>query len=96
MASILLDCVTVERSGVPVIHAMTLAIENGEFFVLIGPSGSGKTTVLRAVAGIDLPVSGDVLFDGDVVTPVEPARRDIAMVFETNTLIPFKSVRENI
>jgi len=96
MASILLDGVTVERSGVPVIHAMTLAIENGEFFVLIGPSGSGKTTVLRAVAGIDLPVSGDVLFDGDVVTPVEPARRDIAMVFETNTLIPFKSVRENI
>ena len=54
MASILLDCVTVERSGVAVIHAMTLAIENGEFFVLIGPSGSSKTTVLRAVAGIDL------------------------------------------
>ena len=96
MASILLDGVTVERSGVVVIHAMTLAIDNGEFFVLIGPSGSGKTSVLRAVAGIDLPVSGDVLFDGDVVTPVEPARRDIAMVFETNTLIPFKSVRENI
>ncbi len=96
MASILLDGVTVERSGVAVIHAMTLAIENGEFFVLIGPSGSGKTSVLRAVAGIDLPVSGDVLFDGDVVTQVELARRDIAMVFETNTLIPFKSVRENI
>jgi multiple sugar transport system ATP-binding protein len=96
MASILLDGVTVERSGVAVIHAMTLAIENGEFFVLIGPSGSGKTSVLRVVAGIDLPVSGDVLFDGDVVTQVELARRDIAMVFETNTLIPFKSVRENI
>jgi ABC-type sugar transport system ATPase subunit len=96
MASILLDGVTVERSGVAVIHAMTLAIENGEFFVLIGPSGSGKTSVLRAVAGIDLPVSGDVLFDGDVVTHVELARRDIAMVFETNTLIPFKSVRKNI
>ncbi len=96
MASILFDGVTVERSGVAVIHAMTLAIENGEFFVLIGPSGSGKTSVLRVVAGIDLPVSGEVLFDGDVVTQVELARRDIAMVFETNTLIPFKSVRENI
>ncbi len=96
MASIMLDGLTVARSGVPVIHAMTLAIEDRELFVLIGPSGSGKTSVLRAVAGLDPPVSGDVLFDGDVVTRVEPARRDVAMVFQENTLIPFKSVRENV
>lgn len=96
MASILLDGVTVERSGVAVIRAMTLAIENREFFVLVGPSGSGKTSVLRTVAGLDLPVSGDVLFNSDVVTHVEPAKRDIAMVFQENTLIPSRSVRKNI
>jgi len=96
MASILLDGVTVERVGVVVLRAMTLAIENGEFFVLIGPSGSGKTSVLRTVAGLDTPVSGDVLFDGDIVTGVEPAGRDVAMVFQDNTLLPFRSVRENI
>ncbi len=96
MASILLDGVTVERSGVAVIRALTLAIEDREFFVLIGPSGSGKTSVLRAVAGLDVPVSGDVLFDGDVVTRVDPAKRDVAMVFQDNTLMPFKSVRENV
>jgi ABC-type sugar transport system ATPase subunit len=96
MASILLDDVTIERAGVEVIRGMTLAVENREFFVLIGPSGSGKTTVLRVVAGLDLPVRGNVLFDGDVVTRVEPARRDVAMVFQDNTLLPFRSVRENV
>ncbi len=96
MASILLDGVTVERSGVAVIRAMTLAIEDRELFVLMGPSGSGKTSVLRIVAGLDMPTSGDVLFDSGVVTHVEPAKRDIAMVFQENTLIPSRSVRKNI
>ena len=96
MASILLDGVSVERAGVEVIRALTLAIENSELFVLIGPSGSGKTSVLRAVAGLDIPVSGDILFDDDLVTGVEPAKRNVAMVFQDNTLMPFRTVRENV
>jgi multiple sugar transport system ATP-binding protein len=96
MASIRLDHVTVERSGVTVIPSMTMSVEDGELLVLIGPSGSGKTSVLRAVAGLDVPVSGDVFFDDVVVTRVEPPQRGVAMVFQDNTLMPFRSVRKNI
>ena len=96
MASIQLDHVTVERSGVTVIPSMTLSVADGELLVLIGPSGSGKTSVLRAVAGLDPLVGGEVLFDHDVMTQVEPSQRDVAMVFQDNALMPFKSVRKNV
>lgn len=96
MTSILLDGVTVAHSGVPVVSDVDLSIEDREFLVVIGPSGSGKTTLLRAVAGLDTVTSGEVSFDGDIVTEQSPALRDVAMVFQDNSLLPFKSVRKNV
>jgi multiple sugar transport system ATP-binding protein len=96
MTSILLDRVTVVHSGVAAVSDVTLSVEDRELLVIIGPSGSGKTTLLRAVAGLDTVTSGDVLFDGNIVTGQSPALRDVAMVFQGNALLPFKSVRKNV
>jgi ABC-type sugar transport system ATPase subunit len=96
MSSVLLDSVLVERSGTVLIDHLTLFVEDEELLVLIGPSGSGKTTLLRVVAGLEKTTSGDVLFDGRSMDGVVPARRDVAMVFQDNALIPGKTVRKNI
>ena len=96
MASIMLDGVTVIHSGIVAVSDVRLTIEDRELVVVIGPSGSGKTTLLRAVAGLDTVTSGEVWFDGEVVTGRPPAARDVAMVFQANALFPFKSVRKNV
>ena len=96
MASVLLDSVSVTRSGNQVIHDLTLSAEDGELLVLIGPSGCGKTSILRAVAGLDDTSGGDILFDGRTMDDVTAAERDVAMVFQDNALIPKKSVRANV
>ncbi len=96
MASVLLDSILVERSGVVLIDHLTLSVEDQELLVLIGPSGSGKTTLLRVVAGLEKATSGDVLFDRRSMDGVAPARRDVAMVFQDNALIPGKTVRQNV
>ena len=96
MASVLVDSVFVERSGVVLIDHLTLLVEDRELLVLIGPSGSGKTTLLRVVAGLEKATSGDVLFDGRSMDGVAPAQRDVAMVFQDNALIPGRTVRQNV
>ena len=96
MASVLLDSIFVERSGVVLIDHLTLSVDDKELLVLIGPSGSGKTTLLRVIAGLEKATSGDVLFDGRNMDGVAPARRDVAMVFQDNALIPGKTVRQNV
>jgi len=82
--------------GAVAIDDLDLAIEDGEFLVLVGPSGSGKTTVLRVAAGLELATSGDVLIGGEVVNDVAPPDRDIAMVFQTYALYPHMSVYDNM
>ncbi len=96
MASILLDGVTVERDGVPVLSDLTLYVDDGELLAVVGPSGSGKSTVLRTVAGFESPIRGDILIGGEVVTGRDPSRRDLAMVFEEDSLVPFLSARRNV
>jgi ABC-type sugar transport system ATPase subunit len=76
MARVLLDSVSLERSGVAVISDLTLAVEDGEMLVLVGPSGSGKTSLLRLVAGLGHPSGGDVLFDGRSMGDVPPTDRE--------------------
>jgi len=83
-------------SGVRALDGVDLAVGDGELLVLLGPSGSGKTTMLRVVAGLVTPTSGDVLFDGTSVLGVPPEKRGAAMVFQANTLFPFKTVAENV
>jgi ABC-type sugar transport system ATPase subunit len=73
-----------------------LTIEAGELIVFLGPSGCGKTTALRLIAGLEEPTAGEIYIDGRLVNEVEPARRDIAMVFQNYALYPHMSVRNNL
>ncbi|MEN8114701.1 MAG: ABC transporter ATP-binding protein [Actinomycetota bacterium] len=96
MTTIRLDGVTVSFSGAPALDGVTLTVDDEELLVVIGPSGSGKSTLLRAVGGLETVTEGTVRFDDEDVTHLAPSRRDIAMVFQDNALIPFKSVRGNV
>ena len=80
----------------PVIDRLDLAVETGEFFVVVGPSGIGKTTLLRCVAGLEQPDAGQVVIDGQDMAGMPPYRRPVAMTFESYALYPHLSVFENI
>ncbi|MEV3904306.1 ABC transporter ATP-binding protein [Mycobacterium sp. NPDC050551] len=79
--------------GAPVIDGLSLDVRPGEILVLTGPSGCGKSTVLRALAGLLTPDSGEVLADG---RPVTTTSRDRAMVFQDNALLPWRTVQSNV
>ena len=78
------------------VHAIDLAIGEGEFFTVVGPSGSGKTTVLRMLAGLETPTSGDILLRGKRINDVPANRRPTCMVFQSLALFPHRTVGENI
>src|SRR6266480_4289696 len=82
--------------GIQALSDLDLDVRDGELLVLLGPSGSGKTTILRCIAGLEEPSSGDVVIGERVVTRDAPGARDVAMVFQTPALYPHLSVRENI
>jgi ABC-type sugar transport system ATPase subunit len=85
-----------QHGATTVLHGVDLAIEPGEFFVLLGPSGSGKTTTLRILAGLEAVSAGRVLMDGVDVTTTEPGARDVAMVFQSYALYPHMTVEQNV
>ncbi|MBR7512774.1 ATP-binding cassette domain-containing protein, partial [Mycobacterium tuberculosis] len=79
-----------------VVHGIDMEIGDGEFIVIVGPSGCGKSTLLRMVAGLE-PITGGEVWIGDrVVNELEPAERDIAMVFQNYALYPHMSVFDNM
>jgi multiple sugar transport system ATP-binding protein len=78
------------------LHPTNLDVAPGELVVLVGPSGCGKSTILRLVAGLDDPTGGEVFIGDRAVAGVEPADRDVAMVFQSYALYPHKTVRENL
>jgi multiple sugar transport system ATP-binding protein len=79
-----------------VIRGVDVAIEDGEFCVLVGPSGCGKSTLLRMIAGLEEISEGEILIGGRVVNRVPPKERDIAMVFQNYALYPHMTVRDNM
>ncbi len=79
-----------------VIHSVSADITDGEFIVIVGPSGCGKSTLLRMVAGLEEISEGEISIGGRVVNDVEPADRDIAMVFQNYALYPHMSVYDNM
>jgi sn-glycerol 3-phosphate transport system ATP-binding protein len=84
------------KSAVQVIHGVNAEITDGEFIVIVGPSGCGKSTLLRMVAGLEEISDGTISIDGRIVNDLEPAQRDIAMVFQNYALYPHMSVFDNM
>jgi len=96
MGSISLQHVNKSFGDVEIIPDITLDIEDGEFIVFVGPSGCGKSTLLRLIAGLEDTTSGTILLDGADMTKAPPARRGLAMVFQSYALYPHMTVRDNI
>jgi len=96
MAQVILKSVTKKFGKTEVIHGVTCDIRDGEFVVILGPSGCGKSTLLRMVAGLEEVTTGEVLIGDKVVNRLEPAERDIAMVFQNYALYPHMTVYKNM
>ncbi|HZA87158.1 MAG TPA: ABC transporter ATP-binding protein, partial [Acidimicrobiales bacterium] len=96
MASVTFENVSKHFDEVVAVDALDLAIGDGEFMVLLGPSGCGKTTALRMIAGLEDVTDGKLRIGDDVVNDVDPARRDVSMVFQSYALYPHMTVQRNI
>ena len=96
MGSINLVGVSKSFGDVLVIPSVDLEVNEGEFVVFVGPSGSGKSTLLRLIAGLEEVSKGRIEFNGQDMTNLAPAKRGLAMVFQSYALYPHMSVRENI
>ena len=96
MGKIQLSAVRKSFGEVDVIPGIDLSIEDGEFVVFVGPSGCGKSTLLRLIAGLEDTTSGTISIDGKDATNLPPAKRGLAMVFQSYALYPHMTVRKNI
>src|ERR1700674_5427246 len=96
MASVTLDGVSKLYGRQAAVDDVSLAIQEGEFLVLLGPSGCGKTTTLRMIAGLVEPTRGLIRIGGIDVTAVPARKRNIGMVFQDYALFPHMTVAENI
>ncbi len=83
-------------ANVVAVDAVSLDIAHNEFFALLGPSGCGKTTLLRMLAGFEMPTEGTVVLDGQDVTRIPPNRRPVNMVFQSYAVFPHMTVGENV
>lgn len=79
-----------------VVKGVDLVVPKGTLTTILGPSGCGKTTLLRMIAGLDAPTGGQILIDGQDVTTLGPAERNVSMVFQSYALFPHMSVIENV
>ena len=96
MGALTLKAVTKSFGTVDVIKGVDLTVQEGEFCVFVGPSGCGKSTLLRIIAGLEDATAGEVAIDGRRVNEVPPAKREIAMVFQSYALYPHLTVRDNM
>ncbi len=96
MGSLTLKAIQKSFAAVSVLKGVDLDVKNGEFVVFVGPSGCGKSTLLRIIAGLEEQTSGDVVIDGHVMNAVPPAKRGIAMVFQSYALYPHLTVAKNM
>src|SRR5213594_340764 len=96
MSAITLRGLTKRFGSVVAVDDLHLDVQDGELMALLGPSGCGKTTTLRAIAGFELPDSGDIDFGDHRVTNLPPERRNIGMVFQNYALFPHMTVAQNV
>ncbi len=88
--------VTKSYGNVEVLHRVDIAVEEGEFLVLVGPSGCGKSTLLNMIAGLEGITGGEIAIKGRVMNGVHPSKRNIAMVFQSYALYPNMTVGQNM
>ena len=91
-----IDNATKSYGSVEVLHKVDIAVEEGEFLVLVGPSGCGKSTLLNMIAGLEDITSGEIRIKDHVMNGVHPSKRNIAMVFQSYALYPNMTVGQNI
>lgn len=96
MGALDLKSITKSFGATEVIKGVNLEVKEGEFCVFVGPSGCGKSTLLRIIAGLEDASSGDIELDGKRVNDIAPAKRELAMVFQSYALYPHLTVRENM
>ena len=96
MAHIQLSNIRKSFGALEVIKGVDMEIRSGEFMVFVGPSGCGKSTLLRLIAGLEDISDGTLAFDGDVMNQLAPAKRGIAMVFQSYALYPHMTVEQNL
>ena len=95
-AEVKLEQLTKRFGKVIAVNAVSLEIPHGKLITLLGPSGCGKTTILRMIAGLEVPTSGHIYLGGDDITHLPPNERKITMVFQSYALFPHMNVYENI
>ncbi len=91
-----IDNVTKSYGAVEVLHRVDIAVQEGEFLVLVGPSGCGKSTLLNMIAGLENITGGEISIKDRVINDVHPSKRNIAMVFQSYALYPNMTVGQNI
>ena len=96
MATIDLHRIVKRYGQTAVVHGIDLAIQDGEFVVLVGPSGCGKSTLLRMIAGLESVSDGEIRIGGRRANEVPPQKRNISMVFQSYALFPHMTVKDNI
>ncbi len=96
MGALVLNAVRKNFGPVEVLKGIDLEVGTGEFVVFVGPSGCGKSTLLRIIAGLDEQSSGDLRIDGRLMNGVPPAKRGVAMVFQSYALYPHLTVAGNM
>ena len=96
MGALTLTNVTKSFGATEVIKGVDLHVNDGEFCVFVGPSGCGKSTLLRMIAGLEDCTCGEIQIDGKRVNEVAPAKRELAMVFQSYALYPHLTVRDNM
>ena len=96
MASLEIKNVRKAFGSVEVLHGIDIAIDDGDFLVLVGPSGCGKSTLLNMIAGLDDITAGEIVIGGETMNNRHPSQRDIAMVFQSYALYPNMTVEKNI
>ena len=96
MGSLVIEGVTKSFGAVDVLKGIDLDIPDGEFVVFVGPSGCGKSTLLRIIAGLEMATTGSIRINGREVATTPPAKRGIAMVFQSYALYPHLNVRDNM
>jgi len=96
MSFLSLNTVSKSFGGPPVVDAVSLDVQRGEFFALLGPSGCGKTTLLRMIAGFETPDAGTISIDSETMNTVPPHLRPTNMVFQSYAIFPHLNVFNNI